>query len=240
MSGERRYDEREVGQILRRVAELHAREGEKTDARSMSRGEIEEVVQELGISKALVARATGELALQDVRNRPVWWAGGKIDLMFEDVVDGQVDDARLSQMIEVLRRSLGDPGQLKQEAGARIWSATTRRIHLTVVEHEGRTTLRLEERMDASVTLGSAFLGGFAGFLAGLFAVVLLKGVVIKALLLLLLGAFASTGAVAGWIGGRALWRRRSEGHEAQLRQAFAAIVALTDGLASRQSPPDE
>ncbi|MFY0533476.1 hypothetical protein [Nannocystis pusilla] len=240
MSGDRRYDDREVGQILKRVAELHAREGEKTDARSMSRGEIEEVVQELGISKALVARATGELALQDVRNRPVWWAGGKTDLMFEDVVVGQVDDARLSQMIEVLRRSLGDPGQLKQEAGARIWSTTTSRLHFTVVEHEGRTTLRLEERMDASVALGTAFLGGFAGFLAGLFAVVLLKGVVIKALLLLVLGALASTGAVAGWLGGRALWRRRSEGHEAQLRQAFAAIVALAEAPAPEPSPPDE
>lgn len=240
MSGDRRYDDREVGQILRRVAELHAREGEKTDARSMSRGEIEEVVQELGISKALVARATGELAIQDVRNRPVWWVGGKTELMFEEVVDGHVDDATLAQMIEVLRRSLGDPGQLKQEAGARIWSTTTRRLHFTVVEQEGRTTLRLEERMDASVTLGSAFLGGFVGFLAGLFAVVLLKAVVVKALLLVLLGALASTGAVAGWAGGRALWRRRSEGHEAQLGQAFAAIVALADARASQQLPPEE
>lgn len=240
MSGDRRYDDREVGQILKRVAELHAREGEKTDARSMSQGEIEEVVQELGISKALVARAAGELAIQGDRNRPVWWAGGKTELMFEEVVDGSVDEATLSQMIEVLRRSVGDPGQLKHEAGARIWSTTAnpaRWMHFTVVEHAGRTTLRLEERMDASVTVASAFLGGLVGFFAGVFAVVLLKGVVIKALLLLLLGALTSTGAIAGWAGGRARWRGRSENHEAQQRRVFAALVALAG---ERTSPSDE
>jgi hypothetical protein len=35
MTGERRYDDREVGQILKRVAELHEREGDKADARAM-------------------------------------------------------------------------------------------------------------------------------------------------------------------------------------------------------------
>jgi hypothetical protein len=39
--------------------------------------------------------------------------------MFEEVVDGHVDDATLAQMLEVLRRSFGDPGKLVHEAGAR-------------------------------------------------------------------------------------------------------------------------
>lgn len=245
MSGDRRYDDREVGQILQRVAELHAREGEKTEARSLSRSEIEEVVHELGISKALVARATGELAVQDVRNQPVWWVGGKTDLMFEEVVDGRIDDATLAQMIEVLRRQLGDPGQLKQDAGARIWSTTTeqsRRIHLTVVEHEGRTTLRLEERMDGSMTVGVALLGGLAGFFTGLLALALLKGILIKALLILVWGALGSSGVIAGWLTGRVLWRRRSARNEAQLGRAFAAMLALADAGARtpRASPSDE
>lgn len=112
-------------------------------------------------------------------------------------------------------------------------------MHLTVVEQEGRTTLRLEERMDASVALGTAFLGGFAGFLAGLFAIVLLRAMVDKALLVLLLGALTSTGAAVGWAGGRVLWRRRSESLEAQLQRDFAAIVALASARAL-PSPADE
>lgn len=229
MTGERRYDDREVGQILKRVAELHEREGDKADARAMTRTEIEQVVHELGISRALVARATSELAVQDVRNRPVWWLGGKTDLMFEEVVDGHIDDATLVQMIEVLRRSLGDPGKLEREAGARIWSTTantSRRIHFTVVEQADTTTLRLEERMpgDAGATVGlSIFAGGFTGFMA----LVPLKVLVIKAVLLLMMGPLALSGALLGWLGGRAMWRRRSVGREEQLQRVFGDIVAL-------------
>lgn len=228
MTGERRYDDREVGQILKRVAELHEREGDKADARAMTRGEIEQVVHELGISRALVARATSELAVQD-RNRPSWWLGGKTDLMFEEVVDGRIDDATLTQMLEALRRSLGDPGKLEHEAGARIWSTTantSRRVHFTIVEHADTTTLRLEERMagDAGGIVGlSVFAGGFTGFMA----LVPLKVLVIKAVLLLMMGPLALSGALLGWLGGRAMWRRRSVGREEQLRRAFDEIVAL-------------
>lgn len=225
---ERRYDDREVGLILKRVAELHEREGDKVDARSMSRGEIEQVVTELGISRALVARAASEVSLRDVRNRPVWWLGGKTDVMFEDEVEGTVDDASLTAMIEVLRRNLADPGKLEHEGASRIWSTTTtsRRVFLTVVEHEGRTTIRLEERMpmDARTTVGTAtFLSGFTAFLG----VIPLKALVAKAILMLSLGPLALAGATVGWLGGRALWKRRSQHREAQLRAAFGEIMTL-------------
>lgn len=232
MADDRRYDDREVGLILKRVAELHEREGDKTDARSMSRGEIEQVVTELGISKALVARAVSEISVKDVRNRPVWWLGGKTDIMFEDVVEGSIDEPTLTRMLEVLRRHLGDPGKVEVEGGARIWSTsqgTSRRIHFTVVEHEETTTLRLEERMptDARTTVGGAsFAGGFAGFMT----VVPLKVFVVKTVLLMAMGPLAMFGAALGWLGGRALWKRRSTGREEQLRRAFGEIVELAGG----------
>jgi len=158
----------------------------------------------------------------------VWWLGGKTDLMFEEVVDGHVDDATLAQMLEVLRRSFGDPGKLVREAGARIWSTTntSRRIHFTVVEHAGRTTLRLEDPMqgEAGATVGlTAFAGGLTGFMM----LVPLKVLVIKAVLLLMMGPLALSGALLGWLGGRAVWRRRSVGREEQLRRIFGEIVAL-------------
>jgi hypothetical protein len=241
MPEDRRYDDREVGLILKRVAELHESEGEKADARAMTRGEIEQVVHDLGISKALVARATSELAAQDVRNRPVWRLGGKTDLMFEEVVAGHVDDAALTPMFEVLRRTLGDPGELEHEAGARIWSTTgisSRQVHFTVVEHAGRTTLRLEERMSAeanAIVAASAFVAGVLGF----FMVVPLKVLVIKAVLLLLMGPLAVSGALIGWLGGRAIWRRRSADREEQLRRAFAAIVTLSEDVKALPAAPD-
>ncbi|HLT36210.1 MAG TPA: hypothetical protein VK034_07990 [Enhygromyxa sp.] len=243
MAGDRRYNEREVELILERVAELHERDGENAGARAMTRKDIEHIVDELGMSKALVARATSELATQDVRNRPLWWLGGKTDLLFEEVVDGHLDDAALTPMLEVLRRTLGDPGELKHEAGARIWSTSTvsQQVHFTVVEHAGRTTLRLEERMAGeagAIAVASAALGGLLGF----FMMVPLKALVTKAVLLLLMGPLVLSGAIAGWLGARAIWRRRSTKREQQLRRAFAAIVtSAADGKALPAAPhPDE
>lgn len=238
MSTDRRYDDREVGLILRRVAELHEQDGDKSDAREMTREEIEQVVHDLGISKALVARATTELAAQDTTNRPVWRLGGKTDLTFEHTLEGRIDDDALVPMLEVLRRTVGDPGELRHDAGARIWSATAtsgRSVTLSMVEHAGRTTVRLEERMsgEAHLVVGaSAFASGLLGF----FMVVPLKVLVIKAVLLLMMGPLAISGALLGWLGGRRIWRGRSTRREDQLRRAFAAIVRLAE--APKALPP--
>jgi hypothetical protein len=228
VTDERRYDDREVGLILKRVVELHERNGKKADARAMTRGEIEQVVTELGLSTALVARAASELSVQDVRNRPVWWLGGKMDLMFEEVVDGHIDEATMTQMLEVLRRYLGDPGKVEVEGGARIWSTTSRTspVHFTVVEHAGKSTLRLEEGMlaESGATVSvSAFVGGFGGFLT----IIPLKAFVLKWVLLVAMGPLAAVGATAGWLVGRALWRSRSTDREDERRRIFAEILAL-------------
>lgn len=228
MSVQRRFDEREVGQILERVAKLH----EHGDGRALTKGEIEDVVAELGISRALVTRAVSELSVTDNRNRPVWWLGGKTELMFEDVVDGEIDEATLTSMLEVLRRSMGDPGEMRSEGGARIWSttsATTRRIYFSVVQQGEATTLRLEERMpvDARVTNGGAAMAGGFASLGGIIA---LKALVAKSVLLLSIGPLGAAGVTAGWLVGRALWKRRSQDREGQLSGAFAEIMEVARG----------
>jgi hypothetical protein len=224
---DRRYDDREVGLILKRVAELHEREGGPADARAMTRGEIEEVVHELGIPKALVARAVSDVAVRDVRNRPVWWLGGKTDLMFEDVVPGRVSDANFAALVEIARRHFGDPGELRDEGGARIWSTsntTSRRSHLTVVVGDESTRIRLEERMpmDARTTVGA---GSFAGFFAGIMGVIPLKALVLKSTLMLAMGPLMAGGALVGWLGGRAVWGRNSRRRERQLQSLFTEIL---------------
>jgi hypothetical protein len=230
VADERRYDDREVRSILKRVVELHERDGSATDTRAMTRGEIEHVVTDLGLSTALIARAVSELSVQDVRNRRVWWLGGKVDLMFEEVVDGLIDEATMTQMLEVLRRYVGDPGKVEVEGGARIWSTTertTRQIHFTVVEHAGKTTLRLEEGMlsqGGATVVVPAFVGGFGGFMT----IVPLKAFVLKWVLLVAMGPLALVGATAGWLVGRTLWRRRSTDRDDELRRIFAEILALS------------
>lgn len=228
MADERRYDEREVGLILKRVTELHEGAGAPADARAMTRGEIEDVVAELGISRALVARAAAEVAVHD-RNREVWAVGGKTDVVFEEVIAGPVDEARLTAMLEVLRRHLGDPGELRSEGGARIWSPTaalSRRIHFSVVPRaDGTTTLRLEERMEGSA--GAAiFVTAGAGGMLGFFAALPIKFLVGKLALLLAWPPLIALGAVLGWLLGRTIWRREAGRREALLRRAFVDLLA--------------
>lgn len=197
----------------------------------MTRGEIEQVVQELGISKDKVARAARELAAQDVRNAPVRRLGGKTDLMFEEVIPGRLDDDALVPILEVLRRTIGDAGELRTDGGARIWSTTSgasRSVHLTVVEHAGNTTLRLEERMSGeahAIVMASAFASGLLGF----FMLVPLKVLVVKAVLLLMMGPLAVSGALLGWLGGRRIWRRRSTAREHEMKRVFAEIIGLAE-----------
>lgn len=227
MGGSRRFDDREVGLILERVAQLHERRGDKTDARAMSEAEIEQVVAELGISRALVARAVSELSVADLRNRKVWWLGGKTDVMFESSVEGEVDDRTHGKLVEVMRRHLGEPGELATEGGARIWSTkSSRRIHLTLVEQDGATTVRLEERMpmDARTTVGLATM---LGFFAGTMMVIPLKALLVKALLLLAMFPAMLVGAAGGWLVGRALWSRRSDARTDELRRAFDEVLAI-------------
>lgn len=235
MTDERRYDEREVGLILRRVAELQEREGGKSDERGLTRGEIEEVVTELGISRALVARAAADISLQDLRNRPSWRLGGKTDLMFEEVV-GPIDESLHTRMLEVLRRHLGEPGKLQREGGALIWSTgeSGRRIHFTAVEHAGRTTLRLEESMH-SAAVGTVGLSGFAGGFLGFMLMVPLKALVVKSLLLLLMGPLVVVGVMLGWLIGRLTWKRSAQAREEMLRRAFTELMTVA---AEARKPP--
>ncbi|PRQ02708.1 hypothetical protein [Enhygromyxa salina] len=91
---------------------------------------------------------------------------------------------------------------------------------------------RLEERMpnDAHGTVAiRTFIAGFSGFMS----IIPLKPLVAKWLLLTLLGPMTATGALIGWLIGRAVWRWRSDGREQQLRGAFSELV----GHASTPAP---
>lgn len=229
---------------------MHA-DADGADGRTLTGSEIEQVVHELGIPRGLVARAVAELSVARERTRPVWWLGGKTDLMFEHVLEGTLDEAELGQMIEVLRRHFGDPGELRVEAGATLWSTKQEgspNVHLSVVEYQGRTTVRLEERMAgaASGTVGAAmFAGGFGTFMAA----VPFKVVLGKALLLMILFPGAALGATLGWLGGRALWKRWGRERELKLARTFSELVAVgergrsdaeTPGPAALAPVPDE
>ncbi len=223
---ERRYDDREVAQILKRVAELHEADG-ASGGDGMTAQELEGVVGELGMSKALVARATMELARPQARTQPRALLGGPESLMFEDRVDGEISDATFELMVDVLRRALGVPGEVDRSGDTRMWSSSEgagRVVHLTLVPREGYCVVRLDEQMpvDARTTVG---MGTVAGGMSGMMSVVPMKVLLAAGLAKLFLLPMVVVGGLAGWGIGRAVWRRRSQGREAELSEAFAQVM---------------
>ena len=66
----------------------------------------------------------GAPRIEEVRNQDSFWLGGKHDLMLEHRIERKLSEAELGAMVEVLRRHIGDPGRLRKEANAHIWSPT--------------------------------------------------------------------------------------------------------------------
>ena len=222
---ERRFDEREAGKILARVAELGERR--RDDAKTgLTRAELEDVAAELGYERALVARASAELARPESDDR-LW--GGPTRLRFEARVAGAPSQRTLEHIYDALRRAFGVPGEVSESGGATLWSAgaaTSRGVFLTVREVDGETLYRLEEQMPVDARASSG-VGAVLGFFIASLAMIPLKVLLGKPLLMLMILPLFVTGALAGWAVGRARWRLKSAERRAQLEDVFSDILEL-------------
>ncbi len=227
MSEDGRIDERNAALILKRAAQLQEMRSEQAGSgQTFSLQELEEAVEELGIDRALVRTAADELSIAELRNQSPWVLGGKTDLLYEATVEGKVDGARLEAMLEVVRRMLGNPGEVRTSGSAQIWSTgkgSTRRIFLTLTPKGNKTLVRLEEAMpmDARGTVGGVTAGGL---MVGILTLASLKAVIgtaAKALLgpMLLLGVFL------GWLVGRKVWAYVSAQRDTQVRRMFQEVL---------------
>ncbi|MEZ4381842.1 MAG: hypothetical protein R3A79_10850 [Nannocystaceae bacterium] len=232
---ERRYDEREAAQILARVAELGERQRDDA-ATGLSRGELEEIAGEIGLNRALVARASAELA------QPEAAGGGPTRVRFEARVPAVRSPAFVAEACDLLRRAVGEPGTLSESGGATIWSAggaSGRTVHLTVRHVGDQTLIRLEEGL-AEAARSHAMGGAAAGFMLAVLAMIPLKVLLGKPALLLLVAPLFVLGALSGWAAGRRRWRAVSAERRAELGDVFRDLLDLAaaeapGGSAARQ-----
>lgn len=230
---ERRYDEREAAQILARVAELGERQRDDA-AGGLSQGELEEIAGEIGLDRALVARASAELA-QPEETRAL---GGPTRLRFEARVPAVRSAAFVEEACDLLRRTTGDPGALAETGGAQIWSCgptSSRAIHLTVRDVGGQTLVRLEEQMTEAARV-SATVGAAAGFVLAVFTMIPLKVLLGKPTMLLFVVPLFVIGLLGGWAAGRRRWRAVSAARQAELGDVFRDLLDLAE--ADVEAPP--
>jgi hypothetical protein len=230
-----RYTDREMAAILKRAAELGEKESQLGSGVSLD--ELERIGEEAGIDAALVRRAAAELGKK--AERPSGWArltGGPLRLSYVWEVDGEITAAEHEVIAEALLDVVDEPGQPSTVGRTFSWRATRqgRDLMITVAPKDGRTVIRLEERLQQLA--GGVWGGVFGGVGGGLVPLLAIGGFALGPLagaLSIPLGLFAAAG------GTRAIYKKVVERRREQLESAGQKLrESVTALMATRAEAP--
>ncbi len=142
-----KFSDEETALILRRAAELQAKEG-----RGLSLRELEAAAAEAGIDVALVRRAAEEVAVAGPP-APAPASGGvlgsPLHLVHEHVVPG-ADGGTWEDELTEIRRRLGLEGRVEASGRQLAWATNAARgrdVRVSIVVRGGRRIVRVEERL---------------------------------------------------------------------------------------------
>src|ERR1041385_3980738 len=111
-----RWAEAEVSLILKRALELqHDEQGQPTNAPKRAEGaslaDLEEIAREVGIEPALVRRAAAELDARPRAQKASRFTGGPSRIVFSRVLHGEVREAAIEALVDIVKETLGEHGQ---------------------------------------------------------------------------------------------------------------------------------
>lgn len=162
----RRYDDDQVGRILRRATELQKEESSgPSGARGLSLSELEEIAGEAGIDPALVRRAAREMETRVGGESPwTFLIGEPPTIVLERTVPGELDEEGFESVARAIRLHAGVQGQPSLLGRILTWRAETpshsRTLQVTVSCRGGETHIFVEERLHQ---LASGLFGGLMG-----------------------------------------------------------------------------
>jgi hypothetical protein len=168
----RRFNEKEVAQIIKRASELQQEESPAEPTSGMSLAELEQVAREAGLDPALVRRAATDLDTRITDQRPSAFIGAPTRLTLERTIDGEVSPDEYETLVLEMNRVLGLVGSASTLGRTLQWTAqgadrrrvSTRTVQVTVTPRNGRTTIRIEEPLGG---LAGGLFGGLMGGLGG-------------------------------------------------------------------------
>lgn len=148
MSEPRRFNEREVAEIVRLATEGRAKPA-STDGLTLS--EIQAVVGELGLDSGAMADA----AKQVEAGLPESYIHGS-QVEFLRTYDGELDDAGWEEMLLIARRRAGQAGEVTVRGNTREWNGGAGGLelyHLSATSKDGKTRVRLTQDVSGVVFL---------------------------------------------------------------------------------------
>src|SRR3982751_5285903 len=168
----RRFNEQEVALIIKRASELQQTETTTESNAGMSLAELEQVAREAGLDPELVRRAATDLDTRVTDQTPNAFLGAPTALRLERTIDGEVPADEFEQLVLEIQRQLGQVGSAATIGRSLQWTGqsvdrrrvSTRTVQVTISPRNGRTTIRIEERLGG---LAGGLFGGLMGGLGG-------------------------------------------------------------------------
>ena len=222
-----------------------------SDRRTLTSGyrmsDVRDAAGEVGISEKYVARAQQELGLAAADNTRVAvrapakilvptkappfniWIGAPSAIIYEVEVQREVRPDSFEILVNMIQRALNDPGHVST-LGRSLHFALVhqqRRLQISIAPRNGRTTIRVDERL--APLIGGLFggvVGGGGGGIGGGMALPL--GIALTHSPLAGFGAFGAT-ALAAYLTARGIYRKVRSSRERDL-------IALVDDLAAQIS----
>jgi serine/threonine-protein kinase len=168
------YDADEVNAIVRKAADLEA--SAPTSSGAMTIGGVEALAAEVGIKPELVRSAASSMSRPPaagagfVERRPPpdgKFLGGPTRILFERVVEGELNEAEFPVVVDEIRRVMGTAGKVNQLGRSFTWepsrTAVPRTLEVSITVRGGRTRVTIQENLTNLIGQVYGPIGGGMG-----------------------------------------------------------------------------
>lgn len=136
--------------------------------------DVRDAAKAVGIKDKYVDRALAERRAQDTpsfgivpagSHKKNWFLGDMTTLSFETVVDGEMRANDFDLMVDIIRRTLGESGNVSAVGRSLHWTTTgQRKVQVSVLVRDGRTAIHVSEKLrDLAGGLFGGIMGGGGG-----------------------------------------------------------------------------
>jgi hypothetical protein len=224
---ERKFTDQEVREILRQAVEK-APSRALAKSEGLSLAELKTIGQEVGIDPVRLEDAARAVVLKG-RRRTNLLLGAPTVLNLERKVDGAFDAEETPEILSLIRRTMGQQGEVDEIHGSLEWTARSDsgERYVTLSSRDGTTTIRGAANLTnaAALTFLPVGIVGLITSLVGLIKFVQagsLVGLVVCLAIIPVLYAILRT-----------VFGRISESESARLQQVVEDLARLTEGSES-------
>jgi len=173
----RRFNEKEVAQIIKRASEMQVDDATPASTTTgMSLAELEQVAREAGLDPALVRRAATDLDTRVTERKPSLFVGAPTSLQLERTIDGEIPVEEYESLVLEIQRILGEMGTASTLGRTLQWTMSPqsgrhhsgRTVQVVITPRHGHTTIRIDEPLGGLAGgLFGGLMGGMGGGLSG-------------------------------------------------------------------------